>query len=594
MRSWFSLGLLAWAATAGAESPQPLFAYRVLQKSFRKESGNTPEKMLADMKVVIPEDIRPWTEISLPLSAAGYNYLNGDTPLEYCQRFDRLGYRFRIEIADPGIPDPPDKRRWFRPEEIRGILTACPNCTGVETGETFWAFTGGENPSKDRWLMDVLKVCAAQKRTFLLGEGTWNLGHWTRFLAKHHDELKADGLGRSLLALHKNTKPWATFQNVGALQGAWLTGLVGDYGIWNDEWCWTYSSFGHAGQFPAYDKKQRNHEKVPYTFFLRQWLWGVSQGGRVSFTEQPLAFTREGQANSTFTKYLHPFIKGLGEHRITPSREAVLAKTKAIVDPFGTYATAKGPWTYDPLKVFLTYLDEPTAYAPKSYDPFTVLFRNTYGFAPEYADTAAAGGMFPREPALPDRLTRETLPNTGRYYAVPILASAADEVPAGLKRLKLAELRTDAAVKAAYDALYPADRSVAYAVEVDDSIFVLNGEENRDVDQRFELPLGGAIVAMEGDLPFQNLIFGKREGVDRYWFQANGYHGDGKTAGQRYVCAPKPTIVTFVSNVAPIVKAEAGMEARLRVVKPWDEKSRKMTLSFDHAEGAVNFTVGVK
>jgi hypothetical protein len=99
---------------------------------------------------------------------------------------------------------------------------------------------------------------------------------------------------------------------------------------------------------------------------------------------------------------------------------------------------------------------------------------------------------------------------------------------------------------------------------------------------------------MEGDLPFQNLIFGKREGVDRYWFQANGYHGDGKTAGQRYVCAPKPTVVTFVSNVAPIVKAEAGMEARLRVVKPWDVKSRKMTLSFDHAEGAVNFTVGVK
>lgn len=148
MRSWLSLGVLVWASTAGAESPQPLFAYRVLQKSFRKESGNTPEKMLADMKVVIPEDIRPWTEISLPLSAAGYNYLNGDTPLEYCKRFDRLGYRFRIEIADPGIPDPPEKRRWFRPEEIREILVACPNCTGVETGETFWAFTGGENPRR--------------------------------------------------------------------------------------------------------------------------------------------------------------------------------------------------------------------------------------------------------------------------------------------------------------------------------------------------------------------------------------------------------------------------------------------------------------
>lgn len=579
-----------WVSAAAAPA-QPLFSYRVLLKSLRKEPGNTPEKMAADLKVVVPEDIRPWTEISLPLSAAGYNYLNGDTPLEYCKRFDRLGYRFRIEIADPGITDPPEKRRWFRPEEVREILAACPNCTGAETGETFWAFTGGENPAKDRWLMEVLRACAAERRTFLLGEGTWNLGHWTRFFAKHHDELVAEGLGRSLLALHKNTKPWATLQNVGALQGAWMTGLVGDYGIWNDEWCWTYSSFGHAGEFPAYDKKQRNHEKVPYTFFLRQWLWGISQGGRISFTEQPLAFTREGQANATFSKYLHPFIKGVGEHRIMPSREAVLAKTKAIVDPFGVYATAQGPWQYDPLKVFFTWRDEPTAYAPKSYDPFTVLFRNTYGFSPEYAGTSAAGGMFPREPSLPDRLTRETLPNTARYYAVPILAAAGDAVPGGMRRLRLVDLRTDAAVKGAYDALYPADGNVAYATEVDDSFFVLNGSENRDVDQRFELPLGGDIVAVRGELPFQNILFGKREGADLYWFQANGYHGDGKTLGQKYVCVPKPTVLTVVSKVAPTIAAEPGMEARMSVVQAWDPRSGTTVLRFDHAAGAVNFTV---
>lgn len=594
MRFWVWFGMMAMLAPLRAEPPQPLFAYRVLLKSLRKEPANTPEKMAADMKVVVPEDIRPWTEISIPLSAAGYNYLNGDTPLEYCRRFDRLGYRFRIEIADPGIPDPPNKRRWFRPEEITEILQACPNCVGVETGETFWAFTGGENPSKDRWLMDVLRACAAEKRTFLLGEGTWNLGHWTRFLAKHHDELLAGGLGRSLLALHKNTKPWATLQNVGALQGAWMTGLVGDYGVWNDEWCWTYSSFGHADEFPAYDKKQRNQEKVPYTFFLRQWLWGISQGGRIAFTEQPLTFTREGGANSTFTKYLHPFIKGIGEHHVLPSRESVLRKTKAIVDPFGAYPMGRTAWTYDPLKVFLTCLDEPVPYAPKSLDPFTVLFRNTYGFAPEYNGTKAAGGMFPREPSLPDRLTQETLPNTARYYAIPILAAPGDATPAGLRRLKLAELRTDAAVKGAYDALYPADGNVAYATEVDDSFFVFSGSENRDVDQRFQLPLGGVIGAMEGDLPFQNLIFGKREGVERYWFQANGYHGDGKTAGQKYVSKPKPTVITFRSQVAPVIRAEAGMEGRLRIVKAWDAASGTVSISCDHVDGAVNFTVGVK
>ena len=587
-----TLTLLLLASLAGAEPPMPTFVYRVLQKSFRNEPANTPEKVAADLKQLVPDDIKPWTVVSLELSVAGYNYLNGDTPLEFCRRFDRQGYRFRIEIADPGIPDPPDKRRWFRPEEIREILTACPNCEGAETGETFWAFTGGENPAKDQWLMDVLRVCASQKRRFILGEGTWNVGHWTRFLAKHHDELRAESLGPWLVAMHKNTKPWATMQNLSALQGAWVTGLIGNYGIWNDQWCWTYSSFGHANEFPPYNKKDENHKKLPYTFFLRQWLWGISQGAQYSFTENPLTFTREGTANSTFAKYLHPFIKGVGEHHITPAREAVMKKIKAVVDPFGTYPTSKGLWTYDPLKVFFTYLDEPTAFAPKSHDPFTVLFRNTYGFAQEYGGTTAAGGMFPREPSLPDRLTRETLPNTARYYATPILSHPAEEPPAGMRRLKLAKLRTDATMKAAFDALYPANPSVAYAVEVDDSFFVLNGNENRDADQFFKLPLGkGALRFMEGDLPFQNLIFGKREGADRFWFQTNGYHGDGKTAGQRYQCIPKPTVITFTCNRNPKITVEDGTAARMTVTKPWDQNTWKVTLSFDHTDGPSNFTI---
>ncbi len=588
------LGPLA-ALPAADKSPMPLFQYRVLLSSFRKAPANTPERVAADLKVVVPDDIRVWAAISLVLSAAGYNCLNGDTPLEFAQRFDQQGYRFFIEIADPGIPDPPSRRSVLRPEEIRAIFAACPNCIGVETGETFWAFTGGDNPKTDQWLLDVLAVCAESRRWFLLGEGTWHKGHWTRFFFKHYDALRANQLGQWLVPMHKNTKPWATLQNVSALQGAWMTGLVGNYGMWNDQWAWCYSSFGNANEFPPYSKADHNERKIPYTYFLRQWLWAISQGATFCSTEDPLSFTREGKANSTFAKYLHPFIKGIGEHRITPSREAVLSKTKAIVDPFGTYATSKGPWIYDPLTVFFTWLDEPTAFAPKSYDPFTVLFRNTYGFSPEYSGTAAAGRMFPREPSLPDRLTRETLPNTARYYCLPILPHPSAQAPPGVQRVKLADIRTDAAVKAAFDALYPADPNgnAAYAVEVDDSFFVINGNENRDVDQLFKLPLGdGAVQCMEGDLPFQNLIFGKREGRDRFWFQTNGYHGDGTTPGQRYLCTPKPTVITFTCSRSPAIQVEDDKASRLTVLKPWDERTRAVTLRFDHAEGAVSFTIG--
>jgi hypothetical protein len=541
-------GAAASATPDAASSQPPIFQYRVLANSFRKSPANTPERVAADLKQIVPDDIKPWAVISLVLSAAGYNYLDGDTPLEFAKRFDRQGYRFMIEIADPGIPDPPNRRIFLRPDQIRAIFAACPNCIGVETGETFWAFTGGDNAKIDQWLMEVLAACAENRRYFILGEGTWNKGHWTRFFFRHYAALRANHLGQWLVPMHKNTKPWATLQNVSALQGAWMTGLVENYGLWNDEWTWTYSSFGHANELPPYNKADQNMRKIPYTYFLRQWLWTISQGATFSSTENALAFSREGKANSTFAKYLYPFIKGIGEHRITPSKEAVMRKTKAIADPFGTYTTAKGPWTYDPLTVFFTYLDEPTAFAPKSYDPFTVLFRNTYGFSAEYDGTSAAGRMFPREPSLPDRLTRETLPNTARYYCLPILPHPSAQAPRAMKTVKLADVHSDAAVKRTFDTLYPVDPygTAVHAVEVDDSIFVLNGNENRDVDQYFKLRLGeGVLKSMEGNLPFQNLIFGKREGRDRYWFQTNGYHGDGITPGQRYLCPPKPTVITF-------------------------------------------------
>lgn len=572
---------------SAADSPQPLFHYRVLINSFRKDPANTPERVAADLKAVVPDDIKPWAVVSLELSVK-YNYLDGDTPLEFAKRFDKQGYRFFLEIADPFV------RIVINPPQIKEIFAACPNCIGVETGETFWAFTGGDNPKMDNWLLDVLAACAENQKYFILGEGTWNRGHWTRFFYKHYEALVTRELGQWLVPMHKNTKPWATLQNVGALYGAWVTGLVGNFGIWNDQWNWTYSSFGHANEFPPYVKADQNVRKIPYPWFLRQWLWGISLGATFNSTEDPMTFSRDAKVNSSFTKYLHPFIKGIGEHHITPSRRAVLAKTKTIVDPFGTYSTAKGSWTYDPLTVFFTYLDEPTPFAPKSYDPFTVLFRNTYGFYEGYSGTTAASRMFPKEPALPDRLTRETLPNTSRYYGLPILPHPAAKAPAGVQAVKLASIRTAAAVQKVFDPLYPADPfgTLAYAVEVDDSFFILNGHENMDIDQVFKMKLGdGALKFMSGDLPFQNLIFGKREGADRYWFQVNGYNGDDVTPGQRYRCAPKPTEVTFTCDKNPVVTVADGKEKCMTIAKPWDENSKTVTLSFDHADGAVNFRI---
>jgi hypothetical protein len=160
--------------------------------------------------------------------------------------------------------------------------------------------------------------------------------------------------------------------------------------------------------------------------------------------------------------------------------------------------------------------------------------------------------------------------------------------------VKLAEVRTDAAIKRVFDTLYPADPygSVAYAVEVDDSFFVINGNENMDRDQFFKMKLGdGVLNTMEGKLPFENIIFGKREGTDRYWFQTNGYRGDGVTPGQRYVCTPKPTAITFTCAKNPVVAVEDGKQARMTIIAPWIEQTKSLTLSFEHTDGAVSFRI---
>ena len=41
--------------------------------------------------------------------------------------------------------------------------------------------------------------------------------------------------------------------------------------------------------------------------------------------------------------------------------------------------------------------------------------------------------------------------------------------------------------------------------------------------------------------------------AERYWFQANCYHGDGKTLGQSYICAPKPIVIFIRRKVVPVI-----------------------------------------
>jgi hypothetical protein len=98
---------------------------------------------------------------------------------------------------------------------------------------------------------------------------------------------------------------------------------------------------------------------------------------------------------------------------------------------------------------------------------------------------------------------------------------------------------------------------------------------------------------MSGRIGFQNLIFGKREGHDRYWFQANGYVGNGTTPGRLYVCDSKPTTISFHCLRKPSITAEDGVGGKLTITREWDPEAGIVTVTCDHAGGAVNFRIGI-
>ena len=49
--------------------------------------------------------------------------------------------------------------------------------------------------------------------------------------------------------------------------------------------------------------------------------------------------------------------------------------------------------------------------------------------------------------------------------------------------------------------------------------------------------------------------------------------------------------MTFTCDKNPAVTVEDGKAKRMTITKPWDGSSKTVTLSFDHADGAVNFSV---
>jgi len=607
---------------------QPKFYFRGLLDMWKKNASTTQKRIDAYNKL-IPSSIQQNVVLSIGASHPWYytknvsNYTSfiNDNYLELCKRVDSTGISYLVNINEIGnyqfpLPEPPDTflvttpvttSYYMRPSQVDKIFANTKNCLGIESGENFWTY----NATTVNDVLNFLRVCKKYNKKYYLGEGGWGYSTWLRFFSENYTALKTEGLGKYLVPLFKQTKPYAALVSESAIMGAWMTGLTAGFGNWNDEWGWTYHSFNHANQFPIYQKADNNYVRIPVTHYLKTWLLSIAMGGNAAFMESP-TWSRSGIPDANHAPYIVPFIKGVAEHNIMPSKAAVIAKVKAMANPFGLHTlTNNTKAQYSPLNI-VSYQDTTVPFkwswssAATFVDPFGRFYKNTYGIWKDtaYTNTGTVTDIyFPTvknatgKNYLLNAVLREVLPNNPRFMIIPLLPSIRDSsnIPFGTKRVDLNTLITDSAYKAQFNGLYPAslNENGAWAIEIDNSFFVINSHENADIDQNFTFQFGdNDIESMSGKMPLQNLLFGKCEGVNNYWFQSIGYAvADNITTGQKYICPVKKTILQFKCKFEPTIEVEDNKGSE--IIKTWDSLSHMLQLQINHRRGAVNFRITV-
>ena len=135
----------------------------------------------------------------------------------------------------------------------------------------------------------------------------------------------------------------------------------------------------------------------------------------------------------------------------------------------------------------------------------------------------------------------------------------------------------DPASTAIFEKAYPKKaQGSAFTWRCDGTIIVTNSEENKDVMQTYEMPIGtGFVQSFRGQMGVHQFLIAK-EGKQDFWFQVNGEYRD-RIMHVALRCRQEPSI-----KIAPVT---AGRKVF------WNPSSSCLELELSIAEGAVEVTV---
>ena len=455
--------------------------------------------------------------------------------IERAQKYQELGVDFLIW----------NNRCQVSLATLEYVFQNFSHCIGTAEGEHFSGMYWEKGPEGNLAECDFVHrawtLCAKYGRFYFFADGDGGHYRWPGFAEREKETLKQ--YRRNIVPMFKTTNGDMALHSYGAVQGLMASGYVENCGTWVDEWIWPCCGFGKLGELIPQEKIWENRRKVgtkqcPWVYDIQMWLMGIVSGSTVFHLESAHQWGPEGKGASHYDRVFLPFVKAVVEQHLIPSREAFLENIKVAVA--SNLEMAKGKHE-------------------KQY---------TGGFA--YLSELYA---------LKAKGDQELIPNDSRYGIVCLLPPGALCLSEKSYVVQQEQLLVPGKAKEIFSRAYPQRFSGdAFMWACDGTVIITDSNENRDISQRFDVPLEkGFVHALSGTIGVHQYLVAKiaKDGQS-LWFQTNSEDTD-RDIVLSLSCDHKPELL-----IAP---PEASKEC------VWDEEAKALKMRLSFKNGAVEMTV---
>ncbi len=504
---------------------------------------------LGKFKNTIPEDIKPYI---------GFNCHTKSDFIKYLKPLQEAGQTAFVRTHGPG-----PMLYWMPLADVEEVFQTYSNIIGITGGETLSThYHGGQMQT---YINRLLRICGKYGRIFYDADGTYpGENKWQELYAKEGALMKE--YSDHLIFAQKNNILHRQFVSQSSVLGLYLTDGILAQGAWEDGgWYWQQVGFRKLGDI----RGQRGGDPcdMPRNFWNLTFLMGVARGCTVfSFEGQtgtmpvpagylisekglpknsnPMAhWTTQGELTPAFHRFMAPFIRGVIQHKLVPTKAQVLDNIRIGVYNDGIPKKTDGD---------------------QYYYEWEALCRGTYGFR----DVGVIPGTL-----------MEFFPNTGRYNYFPVFPQGKVDLK-GVETVPLSQLMEPAAVKARFDKAYPEWYSGnALVTIVGDTLAFMNSNENTDITENYSVPLKnrGSFANIAGKIATHSYLMGKfEEGNKSLWLQANAEYPE------------RDTELILTCKGQPQVKVTPGAAAK---TNQWDATAGTLTLRLSHTDGAVEVEI---